>query len=122
MVSLDATVSANRTRRMGPAADGRRPRAHATASPMNLVQARRLLGDAMDHHRRGNLPAAEAGYREILRRTPDNADALHLLGTIVCGRGDLADGIALIERSLALNPKSPEAHYNIGNILRGLDR
>ncbi|MGE4065086.1 MAG: tetratricopeptide repeat protein [Rhodospirillaceae bacterium] len=77
---------------------------------------------AMDHHRHGRLVQAEAEYRNILARDPKNFDALHLLGTIVSGKGQSREGIELILRALARMPNSPEAHFNLGNIYAGLYR
>ncbi len=80
-----------------------------------------LVTRAMDFHRQGRLAEAEAGYRDVLRRDPNNADALHLLGVIVGHAGDPQQGVALIERALKASP-SPEAHFNLGNLLAGLLR
>jgi len=84
-----------------------------------MTSAREIVSGAMDHHRQGRLAQAEAGYRETLRLDPKNADALHLLGTIVAGQGSTAQGIDLISRALAVNPHSKEAHLNLANILAG---
>jgi tetratricopeptide (TPR) repeat protein len=80
-----------------------------------------LVNRAMDFHRQGRLAEAEAGYRDALRRAPNNADALHLLGVIVGHAGDPQQGVALIERALKASP-SPEAHFNLANLLAGLAR
>ncbi len=84
-----------------------------------MTTARDLVTRAMDHHRHGRLPEAEAGYRDTLRLDPNNPDALHLLGLILAGRGDVARGTELITRSLRHNPNSKEAHFNLANILAG---
>jgi len=78
----------------------------------------KMLEAAMAAHRRGDEAAARAGYREVLARQPRNPDALHLLGVIVA-RTEPEEGIALITRALAANPRSSEAHLNLGNILAG---
>ncbi len=62
------------------------------------------------------MNGAEADYRRILAREPANPDALHLLGTIIAGRGALDEGAALIRRAVSLNPVFPEAFSNLGNI------
>lgn len=74
-----------------------------------------LVNRAMDLHRQGRLAEAEAGYRDVLRRDPNNVDALHLLGVIVGHAGDPHQGVALIERALKAAP-SPEAHFNLANL------
>jgi len=77
-----------------------------------------LLAQAVALHRQGRLDAAEALYREIIRRDPAHADALHLAGVIALQthRGDL--GIALIRQAIASNPDIAEAHANLANGLR----
>ena len=42
-------------------------------------------------HRSGNLVGAAGGYRSVLVKEPDNADALHLLGVITSQKGDLQE-------------------------------
>lgn len=86
------------------------------------MTSRDRITRAMDHHRSGRFPEAEAGYREVLAHDPKNPDALHLLGTIVAGKGDAAAGAGLIARSLEIAPRSPEAHFNLANILTALSR
>ncbi len=41
------------------------------------------LKSAMTTHRAGNLEAAEADYRRVLAAQPENANANHLLGSIL---------------------------------------
>lgn len=86
-----------------------------------MSKARETLARAMDHHRNGRLAEAEEGYQKTLQHEPKNADALHLLGTIIARR-DTARGIDLISRALARNPNSKEAHLNLANILAGVLR
>lgn len=78
----------------------------------------KTLEAAMAAHRRGDEAAASAGYRKVLAHQPQNPDALHLLGVIVA-RNAPEEGISLITRALAANPRSIEAHLNLGNILAG---
>jgi tetratricopeptide (TPR) repeat protein len=59
---------------------------------------------AVGHHRAGRLDYADAIYRALLRRNPDDPATLHLLGLLCCHRGEPADAVALISRSLALRP------------------
>lgn len=75
-----------------------------------------LVNSAMDHHRQGRIAEAEAGYRSVLVRDPNNPDALHLLGVIVAQAGDPRQGALLIEQSLRARPSSFEAHFNLANV------
>ena len=82
------------------------------------AEANQHLETAMALHRQGNLAAAEDAYRTVLAEQPDQADALHLLGTIRADAGDADEGIAMIERALRVFPAMPDAHFNLGNIHR----
>ena len=84
---------------------------------MKARKAAQALQTAMAFHRSGNIAAAETGYREVLALEPRNPDALHLLGVVVAGTGDLESGAALIKRALAIHADMPDAHFNLGNIL-----
>src|SRR4051794_3002523 len=77
-----------------------------------------LIQSALEHHRAGDLPAAEAIYRQILSSHPSHAPALHLLGVIAYQSGETADAIELISRAIAINPNVASFHSNLGNIFR----
>ena len=79
---------------------------------MTIPQAFEL---ALQHHRDGRLPEAEAIYRQILDAQPDHADALHMMGVIAnhVGRGDL--GADFIGKALRSMPDNADAHNNLGN-------
>jgi tetratricopeptide (TPR) repeat protein len=54
--------------------------------------------------RAGRLAEAEAAYRAIVEREPLNAGATHLLGFILATTARHAEGLALLDRSIALAP------------------
>jgi len=81
-----------------------------------------LARQALDLHQGGDLARACAIYRDLLSVHPDNADILSLLGMAECQGGHLAAGVEWLDRSLALDPRQPQAHFNRGNALRGLGR
>ena len=72
------------------------------------------LRQALACHRAGRLAEAEAQYRAILAANPADFDALHLLGLVTAAAGHLAPAIELVEQALRQDPKSPQAHYNLG--------
>lgn len=72
------------------------------------------LEQAIALHRAGQLDDAERGYRDILLRSPDDHDALHLLGVLRHQKNDPAEAAALIARAIALNPGAPAFHYDLG--------
>ena len=74
------------------------------------------LQRAMAAHQTGQLAAAEAAYRRILTKTPDDVQTLHMLG-LLCGQsGRLPEGIALIERALKSDPAIAQAHYGLASL------
>lgn len=74
------------------------------------------------HHQAGRIDRAEALYRKVLGRAPDNVDALHLLGVIAHGHGRSEYAVQLISRALAGKPDLAEAHLNLGCAQRALGR
>jgi Flp pilus assembly protein TadD len=73
-----------------------------------------ILGRALEHHQAGRLKEAEALYRQILAKQPNEPDALNLLGVLAMqtGRYDLA--VNLIQRGIVARPDFAEAHFNLG--------
>ncbi len=78
------------------------------------------LEQALANHRDGNLDAAAALYRDWLGANPDDAAALHLLGVLRHQLGQNADGLALIDRALALAPDVAAVHANRASVLIAL--
>ena len=72
---------------------------------------------ALSSFQHGHLDSAEALCTEILQADPRHADALHLQGLVVLQKGDAQRSIALIRRSLALQPAQPVAQMNLANAL-----
>src|ERR1700723_3212926 len=71
------------------------------------------LSEALQHHEAGRLGQAQALYRDILARDPDDADSLHLLGLITSEQGDAAAGAALIQRAMAIAPGRAPYHNSL---------
>ena len=76
------------------------------------------LASALDAHRRGDLATAEHGYREILARSPSQADALNLLGVLMLQRGSRGEALALLRQAVQSAPGNPAIHNNLGEALR----
>src|SRR5690348_16009460 len=73
-------------------------------------------------HQQGRLREAEAVYREVLSREPNNADALHLLGVIATQVKQYTAAVQLIEAAIRVRPNVAFYHNNLGNAYRGLVR
>jgi len=82
----------------------------------NYAPAYSNLGMAL--RRQGRLADAEVALRNAVRLAPDLFEAhLNLGGILSLTQGDPEEGRAVCGRALALNPSSPEGHYNMGNAL-----
>ncbi len=64
----------------------------------------------------GDLPAAQALYREILAIVPQQAQALHHLGVLVANAGDVPAGMAMLRQSLRHAPQDRYALWNLGTM------
>src|SRR5262245_28378274 len=62
--------------------------------------------------------AAADMYRRILEKVPDFPDALHFSGVLAHQQGKSDEAIALIRRSLELEPDRADWHSNLGIVLR----
>ena len=81
-----------------------------------------LVAQAIEAHRRGDLAAAERGYRAALAAAPEHPHALHFLGVVLYQHDRLAEALPLLERAVALVPEEPEFHNNLGLALAAADR
>jgi len=66
-----------------------------------------VLREATELHRAGRLAEAELGYRQVLRVSRKNADAIHRLGQLFAAKGDHASAK---EQFLTLTRIRPDTH------------
>lgn len=76
-----------------------------------------LLKESSATHLRGDLAAAEAGYRIILAHEPHNADALFLMATLYLQRGDFGQAVPLLKGLLKVNPAHRDAWQQLAHAL-----
>ncbi|NOZ21513.1 MAG: tetratricopeptide repeat protein [Planctomycetes bacterium] len=81
-----------------------------------------LLNRGIWNHQQGRLQEAERIYREILQQTPENPDALHLLGVLMHQRGDHAQAVDWINRAISAGPNQAAFHCNIAEAYRSMGR
>lgn len=80
------------------------------------------LQEAIALHRGGDLARAEALYREILARAPQDADAMHFLGVLRMQQRRYDDAVALIGGAATLAAGHPGIQSNLGLALKGAGR
>jgi tetratricopeptide (TPR) repeat protein len=76
------------------------------------------LSIALQHHQQGRLALAAQQYQAILAASPDDADALHLLGVLAHQLGNHRQAIELIDRAVALRPGTAVYRANLAEIHR----
>lgn len=75
---------------------------------------RKALAGALEMAHNGDLAGAEKTYRDILRRNPDDVDALRLLGVLLIKRERYDDAAACFRRAVEIAPDFWKAWINLG--------
>src|SRR5579859_5853423 len=78
------------------------------------------LAIAVQRHQAGQLPEAEAIYRQILAVDANHPDTLALLGALSAQQGRQREGVDLLSRAIHLNPDVAAFHFNLGMAYRNL--
>lgn len=76
-----------------------------------------VLQQAVQLHGAGKLQQAEHLYRQVLKRDPNQPDALHYLGVIAMQAGHFDAAAELISQALQQQPQNHFAMANLGNAL-----
>jgi predicted O-linked N-acetylglucosamine transferase (SPINDLY family) len=71
----------------------------------------------MDDARAGRIDAALSSVRMLVRRRPDDQDAIALLGLLLTQSGQLDQAIHHLSRAVSLAPKLPGPRNNLANAL-----
>jgi len=71
-------------------------------------EADELVQQGLDAYLDGELEAAEASYREALRRRPDDPSALYNLGTLLRVTGRREQALATLRRAAMGPPEHPD--------------
>lgn len=75
------------------------------------------LNLALEHHKRNDLARAEAMYREVLAGSPDQADALGMLGQLLVQTRRANEGIALLREAIAARPREAAFQAALGQAM-----
>ncbi|ETI50642.1 hypothetical protein F443_05800 [Phytophthora nicotianae P1569] len=70
----------------------------------------------------GNYIGAQNVYSRVLRASPGNADAIHLLGTIHFQNGEFNSAIEYISQAVAVNPQVTWYHSNLALCYMALEQ
>ena len=79
-------------------------------------QADAIISAAASAYGLGRYAETESLCRQILQAVPDHFDATHLLGLSVQQGGRLEEAQQLLERAIAIDPRSHEAHNNLAAV------
>lgn len=77
-----------------------------------MTSLKDVLDRAIAAHRAGRLDEAQAAYEAALALEPADHNALANLGALCLNRGQVAEGLGLIDRSLAVRPDQPNVVAN----------
>jgi predicted O-linked N-acetylglucosamine transferase (SPINDLY family) len=81
-----------------------------------------MFAHALAYHQLGLLAEAEAGYRQVLKKTPNHFYALHLLGMFEQQNGNSETAARLLRRALLVDPQSAAVHSDLSTVLIVLRR
>ncbi len=84
----------------------------------STLDVRHSLETALQHYHEGKLAEAEQIYRQVLQQQPDQADALHVLGVILCQTKRHEEAIAQLRHLTDLQPDFAEGWGNLGGALQ----
>jgi Tfp pilus assembly protein PilF len=76
------------------------------------------LEAAVAAHQRGDLAAAEQGYRAVLAAAPGQPDSLHFLGLLLHQRGRSAEAMPWLRQAIALAPGNHLFKGNLAGVLQ----
>ena len=94
-----------------------KPRTAGPAAAQGAARGATAFQQAVSLHQQGRPFQADALCAEVLRADPRHFGAWHLRGLLALEGGNVDEGMAWLQRSLALNPNQPAAHSNLGNAL-----
>lgn len=80
-------------------------------------RALKLLEQGLQHHRAGNLIAAEQAYVSATALDPHNPDPLNLHGVVALSQNRGAEAVGLFRKAATLQPENPGLWGNLGNAL-----
>ncbi len=90
--------------------------------PRHVATTAQNIHSAISLHRQGRLREAERLYRAVLEVNESDFDCLHNLGLLHAQEARFEDAIRLLRAGARQDPRSPEAHNDLANVLAALER
>ncbi|MCG8512370.1 MAG: tetratricopeptide repeat protein [Rhodospirillales bacterium] len=100
----------------------RRLEKSARKGNMDAATVPEALQQLIALYEKGRLREALKLCRNLLSIAPGDEDLLHLAGAIAAQLNDPAAAAELLQSAIEAKPDHAEAHYNLGNCLRAMDR
>ncbi len=89
---------------------------------MTPAQLQRLIQEAVEHHRAGNLDLAAQLYARVRQILPNNFDAVQLSGVIELQQGRPVEAVTFLTQAMKLNPRSAVCAMRLGVALNACGR
>ncbi len=96
------------------------PRPHNTTQKSSPTDYTKKLQQAVALHQQGDFTKAEQLYRAILKKSPHDPDANHLLGLLSHQAGANESAIELISQAIAIDPNAATYHSNLGIVYKSM--
>jgi len=90
----------------------------ATQTAQNPLRAKMLQG--LKHQQSGEIEQARRCYKQVLKKLPNNADALHLLGVSYRQSGHPKMAIDYIQKAIKADPKQSVFYSNLARAMMDL--
>ncbi|MCW8863090.1 MAG: tetratricopeptide repeat protein [Rhodospirillales bacterium] len=87
-----------------------------------MIDIEKELHLGLEHHRAGRIEQARDCYRAVLDASPNNPDALNLLGVLAGQLGQVEAALTLMHKAVTVAPEHIGAMVNLGNLLQGIGR
>ncbi len=90
--------------------------AYAKAYQLKPDDANLVFNAALAYQYAGDLAAAEAQWRAVLAKSPDDPDALSSLGSVLADEKKFADATTVLLRAIALKPEEKVYFRQLGAV------
>ena len=94
----------------------------ASMPSLNASPPQQAISDLEAHYHAGRFIEAEKMATSLTEDFPDHQFAWKALGALLGQTGRLIASIDPLQKSVELSPRDAEAHFNLGNTLRQLER